>query len=271
MQVNGHSEAAWMRYYIDNITRITAAVSHGSQEASQPTSGPSKPRSPPKATSAHRSYTDGNEDSDPEEVVSMHSTPSREPSIAKNKTTSLRNAASLRQASSTTPKKTIGESSGNIRTKKPHFSMTPAPLNPSVPVASPKLKPALKSLLQAPTKSRVSSTKLPKTPVPPRFVERAKTNRGNAWTSEDDRFIAEVITYEIKRDRGTTIDAMCKSMFRQVRFQKKMSDSFGPFPSYPQHNLTYLFFTYLFQGGASFCPHVEEKDDGTPGRNKTSL
>ncbi|EIM92136.1 uncharacterized protein STEHIDRAFT_164480 [Stereum hirsutum FP-91666 SS1] len=213
--VNGHSEAAWMRYYIDNITRINAAVSNGPQEASQLTSGPSKPRSPPKTASAHRSYTDGNEDSDPEEVVSLHSTPSREPSIAKNKTTSLRNAASLRQASSTTPKNTVGSSPGNIRAKKLHSSRMPALLNPSVPIASLKSKPALKAPPQALAKSGLRSTKPTKTPVPPRFVERAKTNRGNAWTSEDDRFIAEVITYELERGR-CTIDDMCVSMFRQA-------------------------------------------------------
>lgn len=238
MQVNGHSEAAWMRYYIDNITRINAAVSNGPQEASQLTSGPSKPRSPPKTASAHRSYTDGNEDSDPEEVVSLHSTPSREHSIAKNKTTSLRNAASLRQASSTTPKNAVGSSPGNIRAKKLHSSRMPALLNPSVPIASLKSKPALKAPPQALAKSGLRSTKPTKTPVPPRFVERAKTNRGNAWTSEDDRFIAEVITYELERGR-CTIDDMCVSMFRQVRFQKI---SFEPFSLYPQYNLTCGFF-----------------------------
>lgn len=227
MQVNGHSEAAWMRYYIDNITRLNATVSHGSQEASQSTSGSSKPRSPSKTASAHRSqYTDGNGDSDPEEVVSLHSTPSREPSIVKNKTTSLRSALALRQASSTTPKKTVAELHGNVRTKKPRFSMTPAPSNLSTPIASHKSKPALKAPSQALAKSRISSTKPTKTPVPPQFVKRAITNRGNAWTSEDDRFIAEVITYELERDPRTSIDAMCEAMFSQVRFQKTASGRF---------------------------------------------
>lgn len=163
------------------------------------------------------------------EGSSTHSVPPRRPSVAKDTKAPLPvDSISQRPPARSTIRAKINLWDG-IHTTKQKASLHNSPRTPrSLPHISarappPKPRPIIKP--QTASKHFISSpAKIAKPPIPPRFVERAVSNRGNAWTSEDNRFIVETVTYELKRDPGTTLTAMCEKMFEQVRVV--LSDTF---------------------------------------------
>lgn len=52
-------------------------------------------------------------------------------------------------------------------------------------------------------------------PTPPRWIERARC--GNAFTTEDDRFITETVQLECSRQQQLTAESIAVKLYERVR------------------------------------------------------
>lgn len=205
-----------MRYYIDNLPRISHLIS--SESGQKPLSTPpSDSDSLSKSEPIEPLFIDESESEDQGEGPSIQSASTRKPTSTRA-TKRFSPSSYSRTTLGTHPSKDTGRFK-RVRSLKQKTLLPSSPQTPhfyiSVPTPSSKSKPIVKP--PSPIKNFTSSSiKGLKTPIPPRFVERAVTNRGNAWTSEDDRFITETVVFELKRDRRQSVLAICGKMAEQV-------------------------------------------------------